>query len=92
MNGFIGYQPEKIQELMQDIANSYEKVGETISHGWPNIPKVMQNNWKGVDEQAYEKTIYPINISIKNLPRINNYTKQTFYNILFFKIFIYFSG
>ena len=57
MNGFIGYQPEKIQELMQDIANSYEKVGETISHGWPNIPKVMQNNWKGVDEQAYEKTI-----------------------------------
>ena len=33
--------------LLGDIIN--EKVGETISHGWPNIPKVMQNNWKGVE-------------------------------------------
>lgn len=54
MNGFIGFNPEKINELMQLIADSYQSIGEKMASGWNNVSSTMQSNWKGLDEQDYE--------------------------------------
>lgn len=57
MANFIGYRPEEVDTLMNQIATSFKSVGEKMSAPWPNIVKTMQDNWHGVDEQNYEEIL-----------------------------------
>lgn len=54
MADFYGYNPNEINTLMEEVAKTYNKLGEYMSEGWPQVSSVMQTNWKGVDEQDYE--------------------------------------
>lgn len=54
MAGFYGYNREEINELMEEVAKTYNQLGEYMSEGWPRVSSAMQANWKGVDEQDYE--------------------------------------
>ncbi len=54
MADFVGYNPAEINALMEEVAKTYNKLGEYMSEGWPQVSTVMQTNWKGVDEQDYE--------------------------------------
>ena len=51
-----GYTPEEINTLMNSIADTYNRLGTTISDGWPAVPQTMQQYWVGEDEQSYEAT------------------------------------
>lgn len=57
MAEFIGYKPEEVNELTKTIAKSYETLGENMSEGWSTVSNVMQQNWKGMDEQDYESKL-----------------------------------
>ncbi|CCY47215.1 unknown [Firmicutes bacterium CAG:822] len=51
----IGYNVTKINELMKELADAYNRCGNTISEGWPAVSQTMQQYWVGEDEQSYEK-------------------------------------
>lgn len=53
----IGYNISKIEELMQDIATSYEKLGEKMADGWSTLSSTMEREWVGPDEVSYETTL-----------------------------------
>ena len=53
----IGYNISKIEELMQEIANSYSKLGEKMAGGWSTLSATMEREWVGPDEVSYEKTL-----------------------------------
>lgn len=57
MANFIGYRPEEVDTLMNQIATSFKSVGEKMATPWPSIVKTMQDNWHGVDEQNYEEIL-----------------------------------
>lgn len=50
----IGYNVAKANELMKNLAEAYNKCGNTISDGWPAVSQTMQQYWVGEDEQSYE--------------------------------------
>lgn len=50
----IGYNVTQINELMQQLADAYNRCGNTISEGWPAVSQTMQQYWIGEDEQSYE--------------------------------------
>jgi len=50
----IGYNVQKIEELMNAIAKSYETIGDKITDGWPELIKVMETEWVGHDQLSYE--------------------------------------
>ena len=52
----IGYNVTKINELMKELAEAYNRCGNTISEGWPAVSQTMQQYWVGEDEQSYEDT------------------------------------
>lgn len=52
-----GYTPEQINSLMNSIADTYNRLGTTISDGWPAVSQTMQQYWVGEDEQSYEATL-----------------------------------
>ncbi len=54
MDNIIGYNPNEVNALMDEVAKTYNKLGEYMSEGWPQVSTTMQTNWKGVDEQDYE--------------------------------------
>lgn len=54
MADFIGYNPTEINSLMEEVAQTYNKLGEYMTEGWSQVSSTMQSNWKGVDEQDYE--------------------------------------
>lgn len=49
-----GYTPTEINQLMHNIVDAYDKVGNVISDGWPAVSQTMQQYWVGEDEQSYE--------------------------------------
>ena len=52
----IGYNVTRINELMKELADAYNRCGNTISEGWPAVSQTMQQYWIGEDEQSYEDT------------------------------------
>lgn len=52
----IGYNVTRINELMKELADAYNRCGNTISEGWPAVSQTMQQYWVGEDEQSYEDT------------------------------------
>ena len=38
----IGWNPQKINDLLQELADSYTKIGTTISDGWPTVQTTME--------------------------------------------------
>jgi len=52
-----GFNPKVVQELANSIADTFNAVGKHISENWPTIPTVLQENWKGNDEQNFESQI-----------------------------------
>ena len=52
----IGYNVTRINELMKELADAYERCGNTIADGWPAVSQVLQQYWVGEDEQSYEDT------------------------------------
>ncbi len=50
----IGYNVSKINGLMYELADAYNRCGNTISEGWPAVSQTMQQYWIGEDEQSYE--------------------------------------
>ena len=51
----IGWNPQKINDLLQELADSYTKIGTTISDGWPTVQTTMEQYWVGPDEENYER-------------------------------------
>ena len=52
----IGYNVTRINELMKELADAYNRCGNTISEGWPAVSQKMQQYGIGEDEQSYEDT------------------------------------
>ena len=52
----IGYNVAKANELMKNLAEAYNRCGNTIADGWPAVSQTMQQYWIGEDEQSYEDT------------------------------------
>lgn len=53
----IGYNISKIEELMRDIASSYENLGQKMADGWSTLSATMEREWVGPDEVSYETTL-----------------------------------
>ena len=53
----IGYNPKIIQELANSIADTFNTLGQHISDNWSAVPTVLQENWKGNDEQNFESQL-----------------------------------
>ena len=53
----IGYNVEKIQNLMESIKKSYDDIETAMSTPWPNLSALMRREWIGPDEYANEKTL-----------------------------------
>ncbi len=49
----IGYNIKKINDLLADIADSYEKIGKAMKDGWNSVDRTLGQNWIGEDEVAY---------------------------------------
>ena len=62
----IGYNVEKINELMNSLLGSYLDLAETISSGWPALSAKMEAEWIGPDEVDYETTLAKGIVSIYN--------------------------
>ena len=52
----IGYNVAKANELMKNLAEAYNRCGNTIADGWPAVSQTMQQYWVGEDEQSLEDT------------------------------------
>lgn len=50
----IGYNVNKANELMENIANAYENMGIYTQQQWEGVYKTLQSNWIGEDEQDFE--------------------------------------
>ena len=50
----IGYNVNKAKDLMQNIADNYKELGNSISGEWDEIVRVLQEQWIGEDEQNFE--------------------------------------
>lgn len=50
----IGYNVEKINELLKKIADSYNDIGESIATGWPSVKTTLQTEWVGPDEISFQ--------------------------------------
>ncbi len=62
----IGYNVEKINELMNTLAANYKALAQTISSGWPALSAKMEAEWIGPDEVSYETTLAKGIVSIYN--------------------------
>lgn len=50
----IGYNVEKINELMASIANYYNKIGDCMASNWSPLVSKMQSEWVGPDEISFQ--------------------------------------
>ena len=50
----IGYNVNKANELMENIARAYENMGIYTKDQWESVYKTLQTNWVGEDEQDFE--------------------------------------
>ena len=53
----IGYNVDKINELMTNIAKNYKELGQKMSEGWSGISSTMESEWIGPDEVSYETAL-----------------------------------
>lgn len=51
---YIGYNVKQANELMEKIADAYDKLGIYTSQQWEGVSKILQSNWIGEDEQDFE--------------------------------------
>lgn len=51
---YIGYNVNKANELMDNIAKAYENMGIYTREQWEGVYKTLQANWIGEDEQDFE--------------------------------------
>ena len=56
----IGYNVDKINELMTNIAKNYKELGQKMSEGWSGISSTMESEWIGPDEVSYETALADI--------------------------------
>lgn len=50
----IGYNVEKINELLKSVANSYNSIGEAMATGWSTVRTTLQSEWVGPDEISFQ--------------------------------------
>ena len=53
----IGYNVQKAQELMDQIAATYNKMASTIGGNWISLEAIMKKEWVGPDEVAMQNEI-----------------------------------
>lgn len=53
----IGYNVDKINELMKTISKNYKDLGSKMSEGWSGIRSTMESEWIGPDEVSYETAL-----------------------------------
>lgn len=53
----IGYNVEKINELLKSIANSYNSIGEAMASGWSTVRTTLQSEWVGPDEISFQNEL-----------------------------------
>lgn len=51
---YIGYNVNKANELMNNIAEAYKNMGIYTRDQWEGVYKTLQSNWVGEDEQDFE--------------------------------------
>jgi len=57
----IGYNIEEIENLLYKMAQNYQDLGEMMKTEWPKVQTIMEAEWVGPDEVAYEAEL------VKNL-------------------------
>lgn len=51
----IGYNVKHAQDLVDDIAESYNKIKTYTKEGWHDLSETMRKEWVGEDEQDFEQ-------------------------------------
>ena len=53
----IGYNVDKANTLMAQIASAYDSLGKTIGDNWSTVSASLRDNWIGEDELYYEENV-----------------------------------
>lgn len=53
----VGFNVKKAEELMEEIAKSYNDLGNYASTAWEGVVRTLHNEWVGEDEQDFEEKL-----------------------------------
>lgn len=57
MSMAIGYNINKAEEVVENIAAKYNDLGNYMGSEWPSVTKALHDNWVGDDEADFEKEL-----------------------------------
>ena len=62
----IGYNADEINNLVQTLNSSYQKLGETMATGWDVVSTTLGTEWIGPDELSFETELATRMVTLYN--------------------------